>query len=296
VVLHGAAGGGIYVYDYDATGEVSFLAAEPTAPGTPFTHWLLPGRQLRVMVSESVARSRGVKYRSLDIDLASCRITEATEASSTSSIWPEDLYAGGRVYHFGKRTSARDQDLQVFESVEAVANGTPREISFSFPVIDGNQIAGFKGNDPKTIHMVDLSDWRKRQEILLSIPERFWKDDLVLRIFFNWFGWQKMIPDNQSLLNRHVNPLTLGGGYLGYWDESGLRVALWDVHDLDRVRFLGVCDSPPRMPVPDIGSTMLSRRYSATTPFLRSDGTIGFLNDFVGPVWLTFPALIKEGA
>jgi len=86
-----------------------------------------------------------------------------------------------------------------------------------------------------------------------------------------------------------------GGGYLTIWSWDIQRVGLWKVDNPMKPEFVGVAPIPNffGQPIPLVGYQPDSNtRHIA--PLLRPDGALGYMVPNYGPMWLEFPALMKE--
>lgn len=257
--------------------------------------------------------NRGYAFRILDITKGEI-LEDHSQVPSDQSKY-KIIYSGGRYYKERRSRAFNYNSPQVIVSINDV--NTEGELCPNGPMIvvhtstvDGTLIAAlymsginnttFETQNSRewtdTIHLCDSSDLDHLKHISLQIPFRLKEPYQYLDAVFGsiGLGWTRELLHPPTHLRCNQTLLTLGGGFLCLWACNLGRVAVWDVHNLDDIHFLGINRVPLFFPLIDQTDDQNSYLRPTTTPIVRSDGALGYVMRGYGLVWLEFPALMEE--
>lgn len=222
---------------------------------------------------------------------------ELSEIQSSELAWVNYDFSSQKI--FGKDSPfALDTHLGEFIGIVHV-EGSPRILGLRFGLFDVEAvgpglIVGFEKNpvqggkpipDYTNPILFDFSEPTQPKRTVIDLPLRF-----TIPLYQNFIDVSKPSSDPKGQpINVHC---ALGSEYLLVY-TTAMVLAAWDISVRADPKFLGLTDIRT-FPIPDsVNSMFRSSQPNTYTPFIREDGAIGYLTLY-GPLWLEFPALMKE--
>lgn len=253
------------------------------------------------------------KYRNLELDLVSGEVKPVSgEMNMIPGLYSRDdlvfrvVQTTSRCYRMWFDTDPNAPTLEWKErSSPADTPFTSPMLRVISPVVDDTLMAAkymervFSVTEPVTLpdaNQISLCDTSARGDlniVKVRIPFGMVEVYEKLHDVYSLFGMK----GGEEALIIHpydYNRITLGEGFLFYWAQFQGRVAVWDIHDLSNIRFIGISDCPAVECVRDHSYLFQTGMPHTCKPQVRSDGALGFIMNEYGPVWLEFPALMKE--
>jgi hypothetical protein len=291
IALLGFSNRKIFLYSYDKAGHVSLIKTF-TQEYHINTYMALPENHLQLIMQETrtpTEPGNNTFYIS-DLNLSDGSISPATLESDLKKR-PESWV----VYSETRRCLFEYQLDNTTDVHMATKEGKYIEIPYRFQqaILDNTLLAGISHANIHKILLIDTTDLHNPRTISLDFPIRLKLENIVLR---QWILSEKSWGYNVASLHtiyRYPVFVTLGGGYLFLWTENN-RVAVWDIHDLNHIQFLGMAVTPNNRPIFDSANNTMFIHHRPTMPITRPDGALGLLFHDYGLVWLEFPALMKE--
>lgn len=234
----------VYVYSYDLPSGVTPLKTLEVDQPVKQISKTSEANRFHLLIGQpdgEVKRDHTVVPDAVkDLDLQSCDIKDVTLENVDEEFHPYQVKTGNRCYRFTPRTPTTEGRVDVFALEDSRIVGASVSFDFVRPEVEGPILAGFGGAKGNQIQIIDTTDLRTPPRITIDIPVRF----RLQRSMVSIFGYEN---DNQSQPERPEGIenlfLTIGGGYLFLWEASENRLAVWDIHNLDRIRFIGLTPS-----------------------------------------------------
>lgn len=243
-------------------------------------------RKEHLLLSAIACPDENEKSGFYDLDIRTKELTFLFRQAE--NFFPTRVVTGDRKYTISKDSLG----VRVTHAEDIGMGDQTLPSNFHHPTVEGNFAVEFTSWQHSEIHLCDTSDLEFLDYRTLAVPPEGIDMHRSIEHWLGILGIERQREPNQS---RPLPSITLGSGFLAYWEREYSRVAVWDVHDFDRPVFLGTAPTiwENFLRPTDFG-TMYYTINSAVPPLRREDGALGFVGtDHI--LWLEFPALMKEG-
>ncbi len=275
------------VYSYDQTGGIQTLSSHKFYD-TCFSPQFIKSGTDTILVKQWKVLNPGT-FPNIrqpfvnEIDLRTGGIRDVSTETELARFERRGFISGNRRYWF-KHVDENSSFFKHYVSVTDTVQDVTGSISYPLehPTYVGNLLAGFDLDNQYKIHLVDTESLESPRTFTIEVPWRLQLDHTLISHF-------------EPKRNLSFN-LKLSKQFLFLVSPIRNRVVVWDIKNRDQIRCLGICELPDRY--------SLIEEYNVTetssqdqfwfNPVLCPDGSIEVMLFHNGPVWLEFPALMKE--